>query len=299
MLEKDIENLIAAHPDEFFPGEGFKLIAQQFVIDGKRLDILFEDKHNRQIIVEIKRGILTREASGQIAEYYGLLKNTDDHQNIELILCANTIPSERRTFLESIGISCKELGVTQLTKLAHKYNYTFLDDQSTYSMAPDKKIKRIISEKEGHPVFDNSDISVWIFQANPNKYDILNALNDNEVGNNIHWTVNQNKDKIHKGHLALIWMSGKDAGIYAIGRVESEPGLFEEDDSESKYWIDDEESDRLRVKLTVIRKLVNQPVFRVDLKKLKALSELSILKYYQGTNFPVKDSEWQIISQLF
>jgi hypothetical protein len=55
----------------------------------------------------------------------------------------------------------------------------------------------------------------------------------------------------------------------------------------------------LRVKLTVIRKLVNQPVFRVDLKKLKALSELSILKYYQGTNFPVKDSEWQIISQLF
>jgi len=73
MLEKDIENLIAQHPDEIFPGEGFKLIGQQIVIEGRRLDILFEDKHKRQIIIEVKRGILTRDSSGQIAEYYGFV----------------------------------------------------------------------------------------------------------------------------------------------------------------------------------------------------------------------------------
>jgi RecB family endonuclease NucS len=75
MLEKDIENLIAQYPDELFPDEGFKLIGQQIVIEGRRLDILFEDKHKRQVIIEVKRGILTRDSSGQIAEYYGLLKN--------------------------------------------------------------------------------------------------------------------------------------------------------------------------------------------------------------------------------
>ena len=65
MLEKDIENLIAQHPDDIFPGEDFSLIKQQFFIEGRRIDILFEDKHKRKIVVEVKRGILNREAAGQ------------------------------------------------------------------------------------------------------------------------------------------------------------------------------------------------------------------------------------------
>jgi len=100
MLEKDIENLIATYPEEFFPGEGFKLIGQQFLIEGKRIDILFEDKFGRKVIVEIKRGILTREAAGQIAEYNGLLREKEKNNFFELILCANVIPKERKLFLE-------------------------------------------------------------------------------------------------------------------------------------------------------------------------------------------------------
>lgn len=88
MLEKDIENIIAANPDEIFPSEGYILVGQQVVVEGRRLDILFEDKHKRKVIVEVKRGILTREASGQIAEYYGLLKNRNLSETYELILCA-------------------------------------------------------------------------------------------------------------------------------------------------------------------------------------------------------------------
>ncbi len=133
MIEKDIENIIAQHPEDIFPGEGFKLVGQQIVIEGRRLDILFEDKHKRQVIIEVKRGILTRDSSGQIAEYYGLLKNANKDKIYELILCANIIPKERRTFLEYIGIECKELGITQITELARKYDYKFIDDQSTFA----------------------------------------------------------------------------------------------------------------------------------------------------------------------
>ena len=121
MLEKDIENIIAKYPDEFFPAENFKLVQQQYMINGKRFDILFEDKFSRKIIVEVKRGILSREASGQIMEYYGLLKGRDELQNIELILCANIIPVERKTFLESAGISCKEISIDYINKVATKH----------------------------------------------------------------------------------------------------------------------------------------------------------------------------------
>jgi len=74
MLEKDIENLIAKHPDEFFPNSGFKLIGQQVKLGKCYADIIFEDKYRRNVIVEVKRGILSRDASGQVMEYYGLLK---------------------------------------------------------------------------------------------------------------------------------------------------------------------------------------------------------------------------------
>ena len=124
MLEKDIENLIAEHPEDIFKGEGFRLIGQQYPIEGKRIDILFEDRQGRTIIIEVKRGILNREASGQIAEYYGLLKSKNKDYFYEMILCANVIPPERRLFLENIGIECKELGFSFISELAKKYDYT-------------------------------------------------------------------------------------------------------------------------------------------------------------------------------
>jgi hypothetical protein len=305
MLEKDIENLLANYPDELFPGEGFKLINQQFTIEGRRIDILFEDKHGRQIIVEVKRGILSREASGQIAEYYGLLKNADETKNYELILCANIIPKERKVFLETIGIDCKELGIAQISQIANKHGYTFLDDSSTYrnidvAKQPIKldRVDRVIEHKE-KVVDNNEEISVWLFQGNPKIYDILNALSDSEIGNTIHWTVNQNKNRIRKGHIALIWMSGKEAGIYALGRIETDPLIVDEPEEEKKHWLEsDTMADRLRVRITILRRLINKPVLRTELKNIQGLSNLSILKQPIGTNFPVKDSEWEIIAGL-
>ena len=145
MLEKDIENLIAQHPDEVFPKQDFELIAQQYSIEGKRIDILFRDRLNRKVIIEVKRGILNREASGQIGEYYGLLKSKNQTDFYEMILCANVIPKERRLFLESIGIECKELRISFILDLAQKYNYTFIDDQSSFDSPSISSIDKAVS----------------------------------------------------------------------------------------------------------------------------------------------------------
>lgn len=296
MLEKDIENLIAEHPEDFFPGEGFSLIEQQHTIEGKRIDILFEDKLNRKIIVEVKRGILSREASGQVAEYYGLLKNKNQDKYYEMILCANVIPNERRVFLEQIGIECKELGIAYISEIAKKHNYTFIDDRSAFQLIesrPLKKIASIIPEQNG------DDISVWIFQGNPQRYDVLNALSDNEIGNIIHWQVNRHKSKIKKGHLGLIWMSGKESGIYALTRIECNPRSFTESLPEKKYWIDTSEKEKaLSVQMTILKRFINNPILKKKLLDVEGLNDLSILHQFQGTNFPVRNNEWRIISQF-
>ena len=109
------------------PRKKFKLVAQQQTVKKRRLDILFGDKYGHFIIIEVKRSILSREASGQVVVYYALLKEQFPEKSIELILCATTIHNERKIFLENVGIECKEVPVSQLVNIADKYKYTFLD----------------------------------------------------------------------------------------------------------------------------------------------------------------------------
>lgn len=287
MLEKDIENLIAIHPDEFFPNSGFKLIGQQVKLGKCYADIIFEDKHNRKIIVEVKRGILSRDASGQVMEYYGLLKSESPEDFVELILCANIIPPERRKFLENVGIECKELGINFINQLAQKVGYNFIN--SPQVKMPHEVINLPTSEK------------TWIFQANPQRYDITNALADDEIGNEMHWSVNQYATIISKGHIGIIWLSGNEAGIYAIAEIMTDPKMLNENEAEKKYWTDsaDKVGEKLRVKLKIIKNLLKFPLTRETIKNTKELEEMSILKRpWAGTNFPVTTEEWNKIKQL-
>ena len=295
MLEKDIENLIASFPKDFFPKEEFTLVSQQYTIEKRRIDILFEDKYGRYIIVEVKRGILSREASGQIIEYYGLIKNQFPERNIELILCANTIPYERKSFLENVGIECKEIPISQIVNIAEKHEYTFLDSKKYDSQNINlSQIRPATSDNS------NEEITTWIFQANPKEYDILNALSDERLENNIHWYVGQHKKLIKKGHIALIWMSGKESGVYAITQIVTDPIETEESEAEKQYWLSTTKDTKksLRVKLEVIKILINNPLFRLELKEIESLKNLSILRFAQGTNFPVSSDEWEIMSEL-
>jgi len=288
MLEKDIENIIARYPNEIFPDSDFKLIGQQIKLGKCYADIIFEDKFRRKIIVEVKRGILSRDAAGQVMEYYGLLKSEQPESIIELILCANIIPAERKKFLETIGIECKELGINAINSIASKYNYQFLDSERD----------RTKVEVQQNYVIPETD-KVWIFQANPRRYDILNALSDDKLGTEIHWLVNQHRNEISKGHLGLIWLSGKESGIYALTEIISNPRLMREPIAEEKYWVDssDKELEKLRVKMRIIKNLINNPVRRNTLLETSGLEKMSIFRYSQGTNFPVSHDEWNILRE--
>jgi len=286
MLEKDIENLIAQFPDEFFPDSGFILIGQQVKLGKCYADIIFQDKHKRKIIVEVKRGLLSRDASGQVMEYYGLLKTESPEDFVELILCANTIPPERKKFLETSGIECKELGINLINQTAEKVGYQFLNTKK--SEKTETNFKLPISE------------SIWIFQANPMRYDIMNALADNEIGDEMHWLVNQHKAEIAKGHIGIIWLSGKESGIYAITEIMTDPKIMAEPEAEKKWWTDsvDKEGEKLRVKMKIVKNLLDSPLSKTTIRNTNGFQNLSILRSPMGTNFPVTQDEWQIIKGL-
>jgi len=140
---------------------------------------------------------------------------------------------------------------------------------------------------------------IWIFQCDPKKYRVKEALLDEEVKNGFHWKVKQHKDEIAKGHIGLIWCSGKSAGIIAIMKLISDPGEFIESYAERKYWIDttNEDGVQFRVKMKVIE-ILDEPLTKEKIKVTKGLQDLSIVKMPRGTNFPVSQEEWTIIKKL-
>lgn len=302
MLEKDIENLIAKYPAEFLPYSGLKLVGQQVKLGSYFADLIFEDNQNSKIVIEIKRGILSREAVAQIMDYYGIIKTQDKKTNVELLIIANVIPKERVLLLaEKLDIKFLEIPAAKIAAAAKKYSYSFLDEVN-----PEVKVQY----KEKTSNIDKEvlagESNVWIFQSNPKTYDILNALGSGDELNSEHstWLIKRYKEKIKKGDIALIWMSNTsskahDSGIYAVADIITNPEYM---GSSSKYWIADndikKESKNLRVKLSYKILLLNNPILREELKSVQKLGKMHIFRQPQGTNFSVRQSEWGIISKI-
>lgn len=146
---------------------------------------------------------------------------------------------------------------------------------------------------------DISKTNIWIFQAHPNRFDLLNALADSRLKHQ-RWQVNQHRDEIKKGDVVLLWMAGKRSGIYAIAEVIFDPTITSDLPEEEKYWLNDADRGRsdLKVDIKIKEDLRSAPLFRQKLKNIPDLQNLSILRFSQGTNFPVTKKEWSIIQEL-
>jgi len=294
MLEKDIENLLSRYPSDLLSGNLiFK--GQQVKLGSYYADVVFEDEKGRLVIVEIKRGILRRDALGQVIEYYGLLKKKEPNKEIRLMLVANVIPEGMTTLLtEKLGMQFIEMSVSKIMNVASKHGYRFLDSEKPELT---QEYRQTIQKMEIEA--DTSKRRVWIFQANPQRYDILNALADEKLVEDT-WEVNRYRDLICAGNLGLIWMSGKEGGIYAVADVVSIPQMLLDSEQSTKYWVS--ESDKrqmmLRVKIRYKLKLINNPIFKQELKNIAELKDMEIFRRPIGTNFKVNNLEWQAILGL-
>ena len=134
----------------------------------------------------------------------------------------------------------------------------------------------------------------WIFQANPNRYRILDSL---QMEKEELWNLNQHAGEIQSGDDVFIWVAGESAGIYAVGTVRSEPSMTSDTPVGQGYWIDPHDGARPKPRVLVrySRKLVSRPLLRAYIQNDPDLKNLSILRFPRGTNFPVTDEEYQAI----
>jgi hypothetical protein len=141
---------------------------------------------------------------------------------------------------------------------------------------------------------------VWIFQGNPLRYKVYEALCDESLKEDT-WLVSHYSNEIHIGDTGLIWKARKASGIYAVGTIISNPQVMSELPESGKYWIDKTDRGKKILRVLIRYKLklkLTNALFSKDLKKIPELRDMQIFKQSQGTNFRVGPSQWQVIKEL-
>lgn len=122
MKEQDIENILIRHPELIEEGLVFR--RNQVNLQGKRLDILFEDKNGQELIVEVKR-IAGRKDIAQLMDYAGYFVD-ENRMPIRVMLVAMRIPENFKKSLKWFGVEYKEVPIDELEALMERK----VDDRS-------------------------------------------------------------------------------------------------------------------------------------------------------------------------
>ncbi len=132
--------------------------------------------------------------------------------------------------------------------------------------------------------------TVWLFQANPKINDLAADLKAAKVGDEDRWNVTRFHREMHRGDIAILWESGKLAGIHAISKLVSKPRLRdwkptktqlrERPYLKNKWWVP--------IRYTLI---LPKPIARNSLKVHPILRNMEILRFAQNSNFRVKPED--------
>lgn len=137
-------------------------------------------------------------------------------------------------------------------------------------------------------------VNYWLFQCNPRMYDIVGAL---RTGRPIKWRVAAHKDRIHSGDKVILWVSGPEAGCYALAEATSEVTT-----TTSEYWEQGFRTDQsgekpgLMVEITITHNLVDKPIRKHQILGIKDLEGLK--GGSQGTNFTATERQYRALEKL-
>jgi hypothetical protein len=148
MIEREMEDLLAAFPDEFFPRHSFVLKGRQQSFAGVgRFDLLFEDQFHTTILMELKARPAKYEDATQLAKYKEELERRGD-ENVLMWLVADHIPKSVCEFLDHIGVQYSEIHFVEFRRAAQRHGIQLASESGTSASAPDSAL---IAPESGHP----------------------------------------------------------------------------------------------------------------------------------------------------
>ncbi|MBL7472221.1 AAA family ATPase [Robertkochia sediminum] len=138
---------------------------------------------------------------------------------------------------------------------------------------------------------ERKQVNYWVFQGNPKVFDFETSIRERILTD---WTVSAHKDKIKVGDKVILWITGDQAGCYALAEVTSEPhpNIASPDDH---LW-KGEDTSALKAGIRITHNFVDHPVLSEYIKGVEELNDLKVGN--QGTNFSATEEEYQAILEL-
>lgn len=107
--EKEFECAIVKYPELI--EEGLRLVGRQRFVEGRKFDLLFEDRRGNKLVAELKWGPIKDQHIGQIMFYAGCLISG---RPVREVLVGTRVPPNIRAILDFHGIGWKQITAVEL-----------------------------------------------------------------------------------------------------------------------------------------------------------------------------------------
>ncbi|HKM43823.1 MAG TPA: EVE domain-containing protein [Dysgonamonadaceae bacterium] len=266
---------------------------------------LFDDK--RDLSERVK--VFSKESLVLYKEIEGKHSHHQDERSISTYLTFHN--PEKYTFYKYSYYNsyCKLLGIKK-AKINERYAHylSLIDDLVEKYIKPDNElIEQVKSyvpqyyDGTNHKLlaqdvlFQTENMSAmvnyWIFQGNPKQFDFESAMKEEAVET---WTVTAHKSAIKEGDKVIIWITGENAGCYALAEVTSKP--YEKTSAkDDKYWMEENKNNEV-VDIKITHNIVDYPLLKDEIDAEKELTNLKVGN--QGTNFAATKEEYEKLLEL-
>ena len=117
LTEKEFEHILIKHPELI--EEGLLFQGNQVPLDGKQLDLLFEDKNGQKLIIEVKLTALRKDIA-QLLDYAGYFIEREP-KPIRAMLVALRIPTNFQHSFDYYGFEYKEIPKHEILKVEPQF----------------------------------------------------------------------------------------------------------------------------------------------------------------------------------
>jgi hypothetical protein len=135
-----MEELLWNHPEKLL-NENLRQFRRQPSSQVGRADLVFVDRIERILVVELKRGVLPRGAITQLVDYFGMLKKEFPNRAVELMVVANTIPQERALACLQFNIEPREISEKKFRDVAAEVGFVFESENAISTSGQTLEIK--------------------------------------------------------------------------------------------------------------------------------------------------------------
>lgn len=133
----------------------------------------------------------------------------------------------------------------------------------------------------------------WLFQANPRVFDLRAALSEANKGREDSWIASRYRDEMHPGDGVVLWEAGAAGGARAFGRLKTTPAAKgppqpQSESGEPIEW----------AVPVVLDTILDEPIERDVALNDQVLTNMSVFKFAQATNFRLTADEWYRLQEL-